>query len=140
MNQKYPKGLDKFLTADIDYINDRILCLLVTLELYTPDFDNDEFLSSIPEEAILSQEVLTGKETSGTGVADADDITFSSVPAGDYDVDALIMIKDTSIRDSSALFLYYDDTGTEPNQFPITPTGDDINISWPDDDNKIFKL
>lgn len=137
-NQVYPKALDKFLTGDIDYVNDRIICLLIALDLYTPDFNNDEFLSSIPEDAVLSTELLTGKETSGTGVADADDITFTSVPTNGngYDVKALVMVKDTGLRTTSPLMLFYD---TSPD-LPVTPTGDDINVTWSDDSNKIFKL
>ena len=136
MNRIYPKGLDKFLTGDIDYINDRIICLLVSLQEYTPDFDNDEFLSVVSDDAIIATTVLSGKTTSGTGIGDADDTTFSSVPVNDNEADALIMVKDTGIKDSSPLFLYYDTAA----ELPVTPNGDDVNISWPDDVNKLFKL
>lgn len=135
MNTLYGKGRDKFLTADIDYINHRIMVSLISLSFYTPDFDVDEFLSDIPEDAIIATEVLTGKVTNGLGTADADDMNFIAVTS-EHQIDAAVIWYDTGIKQTSPLIVYYDDSP----DLPITPTEEDIAISWPDDANKIFTL
>jgi hypothetical protein len=134
-NVMYGKGLGKFLTKDIDYINDRIMVSLVSLVNYTPQFDVDEFLSDIPANTIIASEVLTGKATNSLGVADADDIIFNSV-SGLVLIDAVIVWFNTFIVETSPLILFYDDS----SNLPITPNGDNVSISWSDDVNKIFKL
>jgi len=131
----YGKGRDKYLMGDLDWINNRIMVSLISLSLYTLQIDVDEFLSDIPEGAIIASEFLAGKVSNGLGTADADDLTFLAVTSV-IQVDAVVIWYDTRIRQTSPLIVYYDDSPI----LPIIPTEDNIAISWPEDDNKIFTL
>lgn len=134
-NLMYGKGRDKFLMGDLDWINNRIMVSLISLSLYTLQIDVDEFLSDVPDAAIIASELLAGKVSNGLGTADADDINFLAVTSV-FQIDAVIIWYDTRIKQTSPLIVYYDDAPT----LPIIPTNDDIAISWPDDANKIFTL
>ncbi len=136
-NRYYDKGLDKFCTGDIDWVNDSIYVSPVFLDEYTPDFANDEFLSSIPEAAIPASGAIDGKYTSGDGVMDGDDVLLVSVPGdGVKEANALVIWKNTGNRITSALIAYID----EGTQFPFVPNGGNISIMWSDDVNKILTL
>lgn len=127
----YGKGRDKFLTGDIDWINDTISSLLVDTGTYTVDIDVDEWESDVS--GVVSQEDLVGQSTA-LGVGDANDTVHSSVSGAT--VEAIVLFKDTGTPGSSALIAYIDNaTG-----LPVTPNGGDITIQWDSGANKIFKL
>jgi hypothetical protein len=68
------------------------------------------------------------------GVADAADITYSSVSGSACAY--IIIYKDSGVSATSPLIAKIDDyTG-----LPVTPNGGNITVSWPNDSNKIFKL
>lgn len=73
-------------------------------------------------------------KTTAAGVADADDITFTSVSGAT--VEALVIYQDTGTGTTSRLIAYID-TATG---LPATPTGGDISVTWDSGSNKIFKL
>ena len=73
--------------------------------------------------------------TSSAGVADASDVTLSSV-SGDQS-EALVIYKHTGVESTSTLIAYMD---TVSAGLPVTPNGGDITIVWDDGANKIFKL
>ena len=72
--------------------------------------------------------------TTTAGVADAADITFTTV-TGD-ESEALVIYKHTGTDGTSNLIAYID-TATG---LPVTPGGGDITVTWDDGANKIFKL
>lgn len=78
MKRFYPRGFQHILDGDVDYTNSRIAVALIDLAIYTPDFDNDEYLSDISPSAIISSALLDGK-TNVNGIADANDTTFLKV-------------------------------------------------------------
>lgn len=133
-NAVYGKGREKFLNGDIDWANDDIKAVLVDTAAYAVSIDSDEYLSSIPAGDRIATSGNLASKTSTLGVADAADITFSTV-TGDVS-EAIVLYKDTGDADTSPLIAYVD-TATG---LPITPNGGDITISWDSGADKIFKL
>ena len=138
-NRFYEKGLDKFCTGDIDWINDSIYVSPVYLSEYTPDFTNDEFLSDVPDDAIPASGLIAGRTTNLAGTMDGDDVTLVSVPGdGTVDADAVIIWKQSTNGNkiTSPLIAYID----EGADFPFTPDGSNVAINWSDGVNKILSL
>ncbi len=133
-NAVYGKGREKFLNGDIDWANDDIKAVLVDTAAYAVSIDGDEYLSSIPAGDRIATSGNLASKTSTLGVADAADITFSTV-TGDVS-EAIVLYKDTGDAATSPLIAYID-TATG---LPITPNGGDITITWDSGANKIFKL
>lgn len=134
MSALYGKARQKFLSGDLSWSADTIKAVLVDTNDYTVSIDVHEFLSDIPTGArVATSAALTGK-TVTLGVADADDISFSTV-AGD-ESEALVLYVDTGSAATSSLVAYIDSaTG-----LPITPDGGNVNVVWDDTANRIFKL
>lgn len=133
-NALYDKGRQAFLEGDIDWINDDIRVILIDTADYTVDLANHDFLNDVPGAArVATSSSLSGKSATN-GVADANDVTFSSV-TGDPS-EAIIIYKHTGTESTSNLIAYID-TATG---LPVTPNGGDINIIWDNGSNKIFKL
>jgi len=133
-NAVYGKAREKFLNGDIDWANDDIKAVLVDTAAYAVSIDSDEYLSSIPAGDRIATSGNLASKTSTLGVADAADITFSTV-TGDVS-EAIVLYKDTGDAATSPLIAYID-TATG---LPITPNGGDITITWDSGANKIFKL
>ena len=129
----YATGRDAFLTGDIDWVSDTIKVALIDSADYTEDLAVDDFLDDIAGGAIVSTGTLTGK-TSSAGVADADDVTLTTV-SGDVS-EALVIYRDSGAAATSQLIAFIDNY----SGLPVTPNGGNITISWPSDSNKIFKL
>lgn len=133
-NALFDKGREAFLKGEVDWLNDTVRGVLVDSATYTVDLANDDFLSVIPSGArVAVSPALTNKST-GAGVADADDITFSSVSGAQSE--AVVLYQDTGTEATSPLLAYID-TATG---LPVTPDGTDITVQWDDGVNKIFKL
>lgn len=132
-NALYGKGRNKFLTGDIDWVNDTIKLYLIDTADYTVSIDVDEFEDDIAGAAEVAVATLAGN-SAALGVADANDTTFTSV-TGDVS-EALVIWKDTGTPATSPLIAYIDSaTG-----LPVTPNGGDITVQWDSGANKIFKL
>lgn len=72
--------------------------------------------------------------TVASGVADAADVTYTSVSGAS--IEAIIIYKDTGTQSTSRLIAYIDSaTG-----LPLTPNGGDITVQWDNGANRIFKL
>ena len=133
-NALYGKGRQHFLDGDVDWTADTIKAVLIDAADYTVAIDTHEFLSDIPSGArVATSAALTGK-TSALGVADAADVSFPAV-VGDQS-EALVLFKDTGSAATSILIAYID-TATG---LPATPNGGNINVTWDNGANKIFKL
>lgn len=132
-NALYDAGRDAFLNGNIDWVNDTIKVVLVDAADYTVNLTTDDNLDDIAAGGRVATGTLTSKTTSA-GVADAADLTFSTV-SGDQS-EALVIYKDTGVESTSTLIAYIDSaTG-----LPVTPNGGDITIQWDAGANKIFKL
>lgn len=133
-NVMYDKARQQFLVGGIDWSSDTIKAVLIDSADYTINAATHEFLSDIPSAArVAVSGPLTGK-TSTAGVADADDVSFPSV-LGDQ-AEAIVLFVDTGVEATSRLLVYIDG-GTG---FPVTPNGGNINVTWSNGSNRIFKL
>jgi len=131
-NAIYPSAREGFLAGSIDWDANSFRAVLIDTGTYTyssaHDFYND--LSGV----VGTESGLFAGKTTTSGVADADDITFTAV-AGST-IEAIVIFKDTGNVATDSLICYID-TGTG---FPVTPNGGDITVSWDSGANKIFKL
>jgi hypothetical protein len=135
-NTLYDEGREKFLNADIDWAADDIKVYLV--RGYTANAATHEFVADITGGGggtIVATSANLSSKTSTAGVADAADITFSTVPAGAA-CQHLIIAKDTGNTATSPLIGLID-TATG---LPLTPNGGDVTVAWDSGANKIFKL
>lgn len=132
-NALYDKGREAFLLGDIDWVADTIKVTLVDSADYTVDLAAHDFFNDVPSAARVATATLASK-TATAGVADAADVTFTSV-SGDQS-EALVIWKDTGVESTSALIAYID-TATG---LPVTPSGSNITVTWDNGANKIFKL
>lgn len=133
-NALYDKGRQGFLEGAIDWDTNDIRAILVDTADYTVDIANHDNLDDIPAGArVAVSAALSGKAVLN-GVADADDVTFSTV-SGDT-VEALVIYQHTGTESTSRLIAYLD-SGTG---LPLTPNGGNITIQWDSGVNKIFKL
>jgi hypothetical protein len=138
-NLLYDKARNGFLRGDISWKSGGNIFRAYLVDLaggtgYTPDFAADEFLSAIPSAALKSY-IAVAPADPAAGVADAPDVTFAAVAAGDP-CEAIVIVKWVTEAADSPLVAYLDDvTG-----LPITPSGADILVSWDSGADKIFKL
>lgn len=130
----YDLAREAFLNGDLDWAGDDIKAVLVDSADYTPSQSADDFLADIAAGGRVATSGNFSGKTTTAGVADAADITFSSV-SGDS-CEYIIIIHDTTDAATSELIAKIDDyTG-----LPVTPNGGNITVAWPSDANKIFKL
>lgn len=133
-NAVYGKGREKFLNADIDWAVDTIKVALVDTGVYTVSIDVDEFYSSVSSAVVGTPQTLASK-TSTLGVADAADVSFTSLVAAPS-IEALVIYKDTGVAGTSPLIAYID-TATG---LPVTAGATQVDVTWDSGANKIFKL
>lgn len=141
-NALYDLGREGFLGGDIDWDAHNIKVGLIdtadyTVNLATHDFFNDIAADLTPSGGADPLVAVSGNfatKTKSAGVADADDITLSTV-SGDAS-EALVIFRDSGAVATSNLIAYID-TATG---LPVTPNGGDIIIQWDSGANKIFKL
>jgi hypothetical protein len=137
-NTLYDKGRQKFLDGDIDWSAHDIKVYLV--RGYTPNTGaaGHEFLDDVTGGGggtiVATSSNLSGK-TSTSGIADANDVTYTAVAAGSACAH-LVIARDTGSPATSPLIAVID-TATG---LPVTPNGGDIGIAWDNSTNKIFKL
>lgn len=133
-NALYDKGRQAFLEGGIAWLTDNIKAVLVDTGAYTPDIANHQFLADIAAGARISTSGNFTTKTSATGVADADDAAFSSVP--NTSIEALVIYQDTGSAATSKLIAYIDvATG-----LPVQTNLGSITVLWDNGPNKIFKL
>ena len=139
-NSLYDKGRQRFLEAQLNWINDDIKVVMVDTALYTIAASH-EFLSSIAAEARVTAPTTLTSKTSTNGAADAQDVTFAAVNGPS--IEALVLYKQVlaldgvTPDDAASILIAYIDTATG---LPITPNGGDIIVTWDNGINKIFRL
>ncbi len=132
MNSLFSLGRQSFLNGGISYTSDNVKVALVSSG-YTPDLDTDQFLSDLGGNVVGTGVALTTK-TSTAGMASADNVTFSSVPAAT--IGYVAMYKDTGTSSTSPLICLID-TATG---LPVTvASGGNVIITW-DPINGIYTL
>lgn len=133
-NALFDKGREGFLDGSIDWDTDAIKCVLVDHGTDTPVPSTDQNLSDIAAGARVATSGNLSTKTVTAGVADADDVTFTSVSGASCE--SIVIYKDTGTASTSRLIAFID-TATG---LPVTPSGGNITITWDNGANKIFKL
>ena len=134
-NALYDLGREAFLSGDITWDGDAIKTILVDSALYTPNLATDQFLSDVPAGSRTATSSDLVSKTVAAGVADAGDVTYSSVPIDDPQ-EYVVIYQDTTVEGTSRLIALID-TATG---LPVTPNGGDIIVQWSSSADKIFKL
>ena len=116
----YPKGLEAFGNAGINWGSDTIKVCLVDTATYTYNAAH-QFRSSLTGVAGGTHATL-GSKTNVGGVFDAADTTLVAVTAG-ASVEAAIIYKDTGNAATDPLIIY-DEFAT------FTPNGGDLLLTW----------
>jgi hypothetical protein len=135
-NALYDSGREGFLDGSIDWDTDDIRAILLKTgysfsaahvyvsDLTTASYDNGR------------SSALSGK-TKTAGVADASDIT-TGLNATAATLTIAVVLYKYNAADASARLICYIDTATGLSFTPAA--GQQVNISWNDGTNKIFKL
>ena len=134
-NALYDAGRQGFLAGEIDWDANDVRACLVRGYTFSAAHDYRNDVTGAGGEIVASSTAMTGKSTTG-GVADASDVVFSSVAAGDP-ITSVIIYTEGSGTDATRRLIAYIDTGTG---LPVTPNGANITIVWDSGANKIFKL
>jgi hypothetical protein len=133
-NALYDYGREGFLDGSLDWDTQDFRVILVDTDDYTANLATDQHLDDVPSAARVATSGALASKTVTDGVADAADVTFTSV-SGDQS-EALVIYQHTGTESTSRLVAYIDSaTG-----LPVTPNGGDITVTWDNGANKIFKL
>lgn len=132
-NALYDAGRDGFLGGDNDWDSDHRVILHDDAD-DTVSLSGDDFLNDVVAGARVAVSSTLGSPSHAAGVADASDVTFSSV-TGDPS-ERLIIYQHTGTESTSDLVVSID-TATG---LPVTPNGGNIGVTWDNGANKIFKL
>jgi len=133
-NTLFDAGREAFLAGNADWDANDIRMILIDAADDDPNTSVDDNLDDI---AVAARVATSGSFTSKTttaGVADAADVTFTSV-TGDQS-EELLIYKHTGVESTSTLLVSID-TATG---LPVTPNSGDITVQWDSGANKIFKL
>lgn len=130
----YDKGREGFLDGSINWSTGDIRVILIDSGAYTVNLSTHQTLSDVPGGARIAVSGSLTSKTVTAGVADAADVTLTSVSG--VQSEALLIYQHTG-TDSTARLIAYLDVATG---LPITPNGGDIVIVWDNGTNKIFKL
>lgn len=134
-NDLYPSAREGFLTALINWLSDDIRVVLVDGGYVYSSAHNmlDDVTAGF---RVATSSSLTGKTATG-GVADADDVTISTV-SGD-DIEGVIVYQHTGVESTSRLIAFYDllASGVE---IDYTPDGSDARVRWSNGTTKMFMI
>ena len=133
-NSLYDRGRQGFLAGEIDWDANDIRLILIDEADDTIDLAVDEDLADRAAGARVATSSAFGTKTTTAGVADAADVTLTSVTG---DVSESIDIYQHTGTESTSLLIANVDTATG---LPVTPNGGNITVQWDSGANKIFKL
>lgn len=133
-NALYDRGRQGFLAGEIDWDANDIRLILIDEADDTIDLTLDEDLADRAAAARVATSSAFGSKTTTAGVADAADVTLTSVTG---DVSESIDIYQHTGTESTSLLIANIDTATG---LPVTPNGGNITIQWDSGSNRIFRL
>lgn len=133
-NVLFDFGRESFLDGNLDWTGTLIKAVLVDHGVDTPVPATDQHLDDITAGARIDTSGAFTTKTSTAGVADADNLTYTSVTGAS--VESIVIFFDSTVEATSILIAFID-TATG---LPVTPNGGDITVTWDDGANKIFKL
>lgn len=133
-NALYDAGREGFLAGDIDWDANTIKLVFVDEADDTIDLAADDNLDDRAAGSRVATSGALASKTTTAGVADAADVTVSTVTGDQFE--SMDVIKDTGVESTSRLIANID-TATG---LPCTPNGGNITVTWDNGANKIFKL
>lgn len=138
----------QFLKGSIDWENDTIkVALLNNSTAYSMDVNTDEFVGDVLDGGTTAEEFGSGSgtgysrqtvanavtsqdDTDDEGVADADDVTFSSLDGAK--IQGVLVYKQVGADDNTPgddpILYYLDDS--DISDLPKTTNGGDITVQW----------
>ena len=131
-NALYDKAREAFLNGEISWMTDTIKVVLVT-NGYTPNFSTDVSMDSVGSANIIGTPQTLTNKTSGAGVADAGDVSFTGVTGT---VAAIVIFKQNTTG-AGTLIAYLNQINGLPIQ---NANNNSLTIHWDNGTNKIFKL
>jgi hypothetical protein len=133
-NALYDRGRQGFLAGEIDWDADDIRLAAIDEADDTINLSTDEDLADRASAAIVATSAsFTGKTTTA-GVADAADVVLTSVSGDTFE--SLDIYQHTG-NAATSLLIANIDTATG---LPLTPDGGNVEISWDNGANRIFRL
>ena len=133
-NFMYDRGRQGFLAGEIDWDADTIKLVLIDEADDTPSASADNALSDRAAPSRVATSSAFASKTTTAGVADAADVTLSTV-TGDPS-ESIDIYKDSGTESTSYMIVNVN-TATG---LPVTPNGGDIIVQFDNSSNKIFKL
>lgn len=100
-NVLFESARESFLKGEVAWGADSIRAVLVNHGAHAPSPTTDRFLSDIASGARVATSGTFTAKTTAAGVADADDITFSSVSGAA--IDSMVIYQDTGSASTSRL-------------------------------------
>lgn len=137
----FDPGREGFLNGEIDWDTAVIKSALV--RGYTYDAAH-KFVSDVTGAGgtLVATSAALASKTVTNGVADAADVTFSSVAAGAA-IPAIVVFQSSAVTGGADVaataqrLIAYIDTATG---LPVTPNGQNISVAWDNGSNRILKL
>lgn len=133
-NALFDFGRESYLGGDLAWDTNDMRLIFVDHADDTPVPATDQFLSDILGAARVAVSTSFGTKTITGGVADAADVTVTSVTGDQFE--SIVIYYHTGTEGTSILVAFID-TATG---LPATPNGGDITVQWDSGANKIFKL
>ena len=127
-NKLYPKYKQALLGAGVNLVAGTVKAQLIDTGAYVYS-DSDQYLNAVPAAARVGGAATLANKTVVNGVFDADDVLFTSVPAGSGTADkeeAILLYRDSGAEGTSELIAFID-TATG---LPVTPNGGNITVTW----------
>jgi hypothetical protein len=134
----YDKARELAAGAGINWTSSNIKAVLVDTGAYTPNSATDQYLSSIASGARIATSGNLANKTATAGACDADDISITGVSGAT--VEAVVVYIDTGTASTSPLLAFLDNITVNGGSPPLTPNGGQVDISWDNGTNKIFRV
>ena len=134
-NFVYGKAKESMLSGELDLVTNSVKVAFIDASLYTPNQNQDEFLSDIPDEAKRYRSSALSNVSNTLGVLDADDIniTYDGTP-----FDAIVFYQYGTSDLDSRLIAFIDDSEGVPFSGTAEPV--DIALQWNNSSTKIISL
>lgn len=140
-NALFDPGREGFLAGEIDWDTAAVKVALVRGYTFSASHRFVSDVTGAGGTLVATSAALTSK-TVTAGVADAADVTFTSVASGSA-ITGIIVFQSSAVTGgadvaaSAQRLIAWIDTATG---LPVTPNGGDITIQWDNAANRIFRL
>lgn len=131
----YGKAKESMLSGEIDLITNSLKVAFVDTSLYTPNQNQDEFLSDVPTSAKKYRSPALSNVSNSLGVLDADDLTiiYEGTP-----FNAIVFYQYGTADSDSRLIAFIDSSEGIP--FAGTSEPSPIALQWNNTSTKIISL